>query len=51
MGNCLSRVDSVKGTTTYTYDANDRLLTETLAGVVTTYGYDNNGNTISKATG
>ena len=34
--------------TTYIYDANDRLLTETLAGDVTQYTYDNNGNTLSR---
>lgn len=35
-------------TTSYTYDANDRLLTETTAGTVTTYTYDANGNTKTK---
>ncbi len=39
VGNRLSKTDS-QGTTTYTYDANDRLLT---AGN-TTYTYDDNGN-------
>jgi YD repeat-containing protein len=48
VGNRLSQVDSVEGTTTYVYDVGDRLLSETTAGVTTTYTYDNNGNTISK---
>jgi RHS repeat-associated protein len=43
-------VDSAQGETDYTYDANDRLLTETTGGVVTKYTYDNNGNTLSKFT-
>ena len=34
-------------TTTYTYDANNRLTAETAAGVATTYTYDNNGNLIN----
>jgi RHS repeat-associated protein len=51
VGNRLSRVDSGEGTTIYTYDNNDRLLTETTDGVATTYTYDDNGNTISKTTG
>lgn len=48
VGNRRTRTDSVEGLTVYTYDTNDRLLTETLASKVTTYGYDNNGNTVSK---
>jgi len=48
VGNRLSRNDSVTGLTEYTYDANDRLLTETLAGELTEYTYDNNGNTLSR---
>src|SRR5262249_38772367 len=48
VGNRLSRADSVEGTTTYGYDEMDRLLTETLAGQVTRYTYDNNGNTLSR---
>ncbi|WP_232826317.1 RHS repeat-associated core domain-containing protein, partial [Cyanothece sp. BG0011] len=51
VGNRLSRVDSGDGTTIYTYNKNDRLLTEDKDGVETTYTYDNNGNTISKTTG
>jgi RHS repeat-associated protein len=46
VANRLTKVDS-GGTTTYTYDANDRLLTE--GG--NTYTYDNNGNTLSKTVG
>ena len=48
MGNRLTRNDSAEGLTQYTYDANDRLLTETLAGDVTQYTYDNNGNMLSR---
>jgi RHS repeat-associated protein len=47
VGNRLSKADSVKGPTNYTYDENDRLLTEN----GTSYTYDNNGNTISKTEG
>ena len=50
VGNRLTLVDSAEGETDYTYDANDRLLTATLGGVVTKYTYDNNGNTLSKYT-
>ncbi|MEM1280762.1 MAG: hypothetical protein AAGG53_12265, partial [Cyanobacteria bacterium P01_H01_bin.152] len=32
VGNRLTKDDSVEGLTTYTYDQNDRLLTETTAG-------------------
>ena len=38
-------------TTTYAYDANNRLTSETKDNVTTTYTYDNNGNTIGKAAG
>ncbi|MEM6251324.1 MAG: DUF4114 domain-containing protein [Cyanobacteria bacterium P01_D01_bin.156] len=44
VGNRLEHSDSLEGTTTYTYDNNDRLLTETLNGLVTKYRYDDNGN-------
>ncbi|MEO1211793.1 MAG: RHS repeat-associated core domain-containing protein, partial [Cyanobacteria bacterium J06638_20] len=49
VGNRLTRNDSAEGITTYTYDDNDRLQTETLRqnGTVidtTTYTYDDNGN-------
>ncbi len=46
VGNRLSRTDT-SGTNTYTYDANDRLLTE--GG--RTYTYDDNGNTLSQTDG
>ena len=46
VGNRLSKTDA-DGTTQYTYDANNRLLT---AGEWT-YTYDNNGNMIQKTTG
>ncbi|MGD1908611.1 MAG: RHS repeat domain-containing protein [Leptolyngbyaceae cyanobacterium] len=48
VGTRLSKDDSVDGLTTYTYDDNDRLLTETTNGVTTTYSYDDNGNLISE---
>lgn len=48
VGNRMERDDSAEGATTYTYDGNDRLLTETLAGDETRYTYDDNGNTLSK---
>ncbi len=48
VGNRLSRNDSAEGLTDYTYDENDRLLTETLAGQVARYTYDKNGNTLSR---
>ena len=38
-------------TTTYTYDANNRLWKETVAGIATTYAYDANGNMISALKG
>ncbi|MBE9061400.1 putative Ig domain-containing protein [cf. Phormidesmis sp. LEGE 11477] len=49
VGNRLTRDDSAEGVSSYTYDGNDRLLTETLTkdGVTVdsiTYGYDDNGN-------
>jgi RHS repeat-associated protein len=56
VGNRLSQIDSTKGTTTYVYDDNDRLRSETLNSIdgsmlITSYDYDNNGNTIAKAVG
>ncbi|MEP1075191.1 putative Ig domain-containing protein [Leptolyngbya sp. PL-A3] len=50
VGNRLSRTDTGEGTTIYTYDNNDRLLTSTINSVETTYTYDNNGNTTSRTT-
>jgi RHS repeat-associated protein len=50
VGNRLSRTDTGEGTSLYTYDDNDQLLTATTDGVATTYTYDNNGNTTSKTT-
>jgi len=43
-------VDSTQGTTDYTYDANDRLLTSTTGSQTTKYTYNNNGNTLSQIT-
>ncbi|BAZ50329.1 YD repeat protein [Nostoc sp. NIES-4103] len=48
VGNRLQRIDLVEGTTTYTYDANDRLLEEILGGKVTQYQYDAIGNLTAK---
>ena len=54
VGNRLSQtVTPASGapvTTSYVYDANDRLVSETTAGAETRYTYDANGNTRSKAT-
>ncbi|MGA1842659.1 MAG: RHS repeat domain-containing protein, partial [bacterium] len=47
VGNRLSKGDTVAGPIAYTYDENDRLLTEN----GNTYSYDNNGNTTSKTEG
>lgn len=44
VGNRLSKSDTVSGTTTYTYDANDRLLSSTINGVTTTYSYNATGD-------
>lgn len=43
----LRKNDSVAGATNYTYDANDRMLTENN----TTYGWDDNGNMLRKIVG
>ena len=48
VGNRLERIDSVEGKTTYSYDANDRLLEEVLGGKVTDYQYDAKGNLTAK---
>jgi YD repeat-containing protein len=54
VGNRLGQTELINGTTkttAYVYDANDRLLSETSDGQVTTYSYDNNGQTLSKQDG
>lgn len=48
VGNRMSRADSAEGTTSYGYDANDRLLTESLNDSTTRYDFDANGNTLRK---
>ncbi len=48
VGNRLTRDDSLEGLTEYTYDDNDRMLTETLATDAKRYEYDANGNTLRK---
>ena len=48
-----NRTQMVKNsvTTTYTYNNNNQLSTETTSGTTTTYSYDLNGNLLSKAVG
>ncbi len=46
VGNRVSQTDAAAGTTTYSYDNNDRLLSESGA-TNATYTYDSNGNTKS----
>ncbi|NER00769.1 MAG: RHS repeat protein, partial [Cyanothece sp. SIO2G6] len=54
VGNRLTRNDSAEGLTTYTYDDNDRLLTDVLTSEdgttihTITHSYDDNGNLISR---
>ncbi|MFH2045789.1 MAG: RHS repeat-associated core domain-containing protein, partial [Pseudomonadota bacterium] len=49
-GNRLTKTDA-SGTISYTYDANDRLLSEAGPTSIATYTYDDNGNTLSKTEG
>lgn len=49
VGNRKTRSDSIDGITTYSYDENDRLITEITNGIISTYSYDKNGNTLSKS--
>ncbi len=51
VGNRLTKDDSANGVTTYVYDNNDRLTTETTGGVTTAYTYDDNGNVLSRDDG
>ncbi|NER00134.1 MAG: hypothetical protein F6K30_26125, partial [Cyanothece sp. SIO2G6] len=48
VGNRLSKSDSIEGTTTYTYDDNDRLTLEVGPSITTQYTYDNNGNVVKE---
>lgn len=50
VGNRLSRNDTApgEGLTTYTYDGQDRLITETSGAHVSQYAYDRNGNMLSR---
>lgn len=48
-GNRLTKNDSATGVTSYAYDANDRLLTETAPDGTTSYSYDPNGNLTAKS--
>ena len=50
VGNRLTSNDSINGLTTYVYDNNDRLLSQTVNGETTSFTYDNNGNTLSEYT-
>lgn len=49
-GNRLTRTDAA-GTTTYAYDADDRLLSESGPAGVVTYAYDANGNRRTRTAG
>jgi len=49
-GNRIRREDSLEGTTIYTYDGADRLVSATLNGVTTTYSYDADGNLLRRFT-
>ncbi|MFH2046859.1 MAG: RHS repeat-associated core domain-containing protein [Pseudomonadota bacterium] len=49
-GNRLTKTDA-SGTISYTYDANDRMLSEAGPTSIATYTYDDNGNTLSKTEG
>ncbi len=49
-GNRLTKTDS-NGTVIYTYDDNDRLVSESGPGYIYDYSYDDNGNIISKSDG
>jgi RHS repeat-associated protein len=51
VGNRLTEGDSAQGLTTYTYDEDNRLLTQTSGGQVTEYTYDADGNMLSMVTG
>ncbi|MDZ4851880.1 MAG: putative Ig domain-containing protein [Pirellulaceae bacterium] len=51
VGNRLTRTDSAAGTSAYTYDPNDQLLTEVNAASVTAYTYDANGNLLTRLKG
>jgi RHS repeat-associated protein len=48
-----NRTQMVKdgNTTSYTYNSNNQLLTETTGGITVTYSYDGNGNLLSKTGG
>lgn len=48
MGNRLTLDSSVAGTTTYTYDAADRIVSMTAGAATTTFDHDNNGNMTRK---
>jgi len=50
VGNRLTKIDPT-GTTTYNYNANDHLTTETTSSQTNTYLYDLNGNTLSRSDG
>ena len=50
VGNRLTRVDSVAGTTTDSYDGNDRLVDEAINGLHSLFTYDADGHVLSKIT-
>lgn len=51
VGNRLSRNDSITGQTDYSYDANDRLLSEVIGGTTTSYAYNQSGELLVKSSG
>ncbi|MDX1605234.1 MAG: hypothetical protein R3202_03515, partial [Candidatus Competibacterales bacterium] len=51
VGNRLSKNDSTTGLTTYTYDANDRLISEVRPDGSLLHVYDANGNLLSRSDG
>lgn len=48
-GNRQFQTNSVEGVTSYAYDENDELLSESRGGLTTKYTYDANGNTLSRS--
>ena len=48
VGNRLTLQNSIEGLTFYTYDANNRLLTEIVNEQITAYSYDLNGNILTR---
>lgn len=51
VGNRQTKTDTLEGTTTYQYDANDRLLNTTNGNQITQFTYDNNGSMKTRSNG